>query len=51
MIGGRSETRRTRYGFSRREFLAGTSMLGAATLLGLPRTAGFLNERKKELKA
>src|SRR3989338_3485989 len=26
-------------GFSRREFLAGTSMLGAATLLGLPRTA------------
>ena len=27
------------HGFSRREFLAGTSMLGAATLLGLPRTA------------
>jgi NitT/TauT family transport system substrate-binding protein len=27
-------------GFSRRELLAGTSMLGAATLLGLPRTAG-----------
>jgi NitT/TauT family transport system substrate-binding protein len=26
-------------GFSRREFLAGTSMLGAATLLGLPRAA------------
>ena len=26
-------------GFSRREFLAGTSMLGATTLLGLPRTA------------
>lgn len=26
-------------GFSRREFLAGTSMLGAATLLGLPNTA------------
>src|SRR5207247_5988887 len=26
-------------GFSRREWLAGTSMLGAATLLGLPRTA------------
>ena len=26
-------------GFSRRELLAGTSMLGAATLLGLPRTA------------
>src|SRR6266850_3311261 len=29
----------TEPGFSRREFLAGTSMLGAATLLGLPRTA------------
>ena len=29
----------TERGFSRREFLAGTSMLGAATLLGLPRTA------------
>jgi NitT/TauT family transport system substrate-binding protein len=29
----------TEHGFSRREFLAGTSMLGAATLLGLPRTA------------
>ena len=29
----------TVHGFSRREFLAGTSMLGAATLLGLPRTA------------
>ena len=29
----------TLHGFSRREFLAGTSMLGAATLLGLPRTA------------
>ena len=29
----------TDHGFSRREFLAGTSMLGAATLLGLPRTA------------
>jgi len=29
----------TEYGFSRREFLAGTSMLGAATLLGLPQTA------------
>ena len=28
----------TVYGFSRRELLAGTSMLGAATLLGLPRT-------------
>src|SRR4026208_2375786 len=27
------------HGFSRREFLAGTSMLGAATLLGLPRIA------------
>lgn len=27
------------HGFSRREFLAGTSMLGAATLLGLPSTA------------
>ena len=27
------------HGFSRREFLAGTSMIGAATLLGLPRTA------------
>jgi NitT/TauT family transport system substrate-binding protein len=27
------------HGISRREFLAGTSMLGAATLLGLPRTA------------
>ena len=26
-------------GFNRREFLAGTSMLGAAALLGLPRTA------------
>ncbi|HKQ24764.1 MAG TPA: ABC transporter substrate-binding protein [Burkholderiales bacterium] len=30
----------TLHGFSRREFLAGTSMLGAATLLGLPCTAG-----------
>ncbi|MEK6210254.1 MAG: ABC transporter substrate-binding protein [Pseudomonadota bacterium] len=29
----------TEHGFSRREFLAGTSMLGAATLLGLARTA------------
>ncbi len=29
----------TEHGFSRREFLAGTSMLGAATLLGLPGTA------------
>src|ERR1700675_104931 len=29
----------TEHGFSRRDFLAGTSMLGAATLLGLPRTA------------
>ena len=29
----------TVHGFSRRELLAGTSMLGAATLLGLPRTA------------
>ena len=29
----------TVHGFSRREFLAGTSMLGAATLLGLPRSA------------
>ena len=29
----------TLHGISRREFLAGTSMLGAATLLGLPRTA------------
>ena len=29
----------TVHGFSRREFLAGTSMLGATTLLGLPRTA------------
>jgi NitT/TauT family transport system substrate-binding protein len=29
----------TRHGVSRREFLAGTSMLGAATLLWLPRTA------------
>lgn len=29
----------TRTGFSRRELLAGTSMLGAATVLGLPRTA------------
>ena len=29
----------TEHGFSRREFLVGTSMLGAATLLGLPRTA------------
>ncbi len=29
----------TVHGFSRREWLAGTSMLGAATLLGLPRTA------------
>jgi len=29
----------TVHGFSRREFLAGTSILGAATLLGLPRTA------------
>jgi NitT/TauT family transport system substrate-binding protein len=29
----------TLHGFNRREFLAGTSMLGAATLLGLPRTA------------
>jgi NitT/TauT family transport system substrate-binding protein len=29
----------TEHGFSRREFLAGTSMLGAATLLGLPRMA------------
>ena len=29
----------TEHGFSRREFLAGTSMLGAATLLGLPRTS------------
>ena len=27
------------HGFSRREFLAGTSIIGAATLLGLPRTA------------
>ena len=27
------------HGFSRRDFLAGTSMLGAATLLGLPRIA------------
>jgi NitT/TauT family transport system substrate-binding protein len=39
MIGGHAETRRTRHGFSRREFLAGTSMLGAATVLGLPRIA------------
>ena len=30
---------RTVHGFSRRELLAGTSMLGAATMLGLPRTA------------
>jgi NitT/TauT family transport system substrate-binding protein len=30
---------RTEHRFSRREFLAGTSMLGAATLLGLSRTA------------
>ncbi len=29
----------TEHGFSRREFLAGTSMVGAATFLGLPRTA------------
>jgi NitT/TauT family transport system substrate-binding protein len=29
----------TLHGFSRREFLTGTSMLGAATLLGLPRIA------------
>ena len=29
----------TPHGFSRREFLTGTSMLGAATLLGIPRTA------------
>jgi 4-hydroxy-tetrahydrodipicolinate reductase len=29
----------TLHGFSRREFLAGTSTLGAAALLGLPRTA------------
>src|SRR6266567_2994110 len=29
----------TAKGFSRRELLAGTSMLGAAALLGLPRTA------------
>jgi NitT/TauT family transport system substrate-binding protein len=29
----------TANGFSRRELLAGTSMLGAATVLGLPRTA------------
>ena len=29
----------TPHGFSRREFLTGASMLGAATLLGLPRTA------------
>lgn len=29
----------TEHGFNRREFLAGTSILGAATLLGLPRTA------------
>ena len=29
----------TETGLSRREFLAGTSMIGAATLLGLPRTA------------
>jgi NitT/TauT family transport system substrate-binding protein len=29
----------TLHEFSRRQFLAGTSMLGAATLLGLPRTA------------
>jgi NitT/TauT family transport system substrate-binding protein len=28
----------TEHRFSRREFLAGTSMIGAATLLGLPRT-------------
>ncbi|MGH6628279.1 MAG: ABC transporter substrate-binding protein [Burkholderiales bacterium] len=31
--------RTTLHGFSRREFLARTSMLGAATLLGLPHTA------------
>ena len=29
----------TEHGFSRREFLAGTSLIGAASLLGLPRTA------------
>jgi NitT/TauT family transport system substrate-binding protein len=29
----------TVHGFSRREFLAGTSLIGAATLLGLPRMA------------
>ena len=29
----------TEHGFNRRAFLAGTSMLGAATLLGLPRAA------------
>ena len=29
----------TQHGFSRREFLAGTSIIGAATLLGIPRTA------------
>ena len=29
----------TQHGFSRREFLAGTSIIGAAALLGIPRTA------------
>jgi NitT/TauT family transport system substrate-binding protein len=29
----------TEHGFSRREFLAGTSLMGAATLIGLPRSA------------
>jgi len=29
----------TEHGFSRREFLTGTSLIGAAALLGLPRTA------------
>src|SRR5262245_61070859 len=29
----------TAHAFRRREFLAGTSILGAATLLGVPRTA------------
>ena len=37
--GERSVNKTTPHGFSRREFLTGTSMLGAATLLGLPRTA------------
>ena len=33
-------TKSTLHGVSRREFLTGTSMLGATTLLGLPRIAG-----------